>query len=673
VDGPALLEGLTEAQRRAVTSDAAPLCVLAGPGSGKTRVLTRRIAYLAAEGRAAPRHVLALTFTRRAAGELTRRLRGLGVRDAVAAGTFHAVAFASLRQWWADQGRPSPTLVERPSRLLARVRAAARLDPGLPLADVAGEIEWARSRLVDPDGYEAAALAARRRPAVPVPTVALLYARYEAEKRRRGLVDFHDLVVRCGDALLADPDFAARQRWRFRHVFVDEYQDVNPAQARLLEAWRGDRLDLFVVGDPNQAIYGWNGADPGLLDAFPDRFPSAAVLSLDDNFRSTPEVVAVATAVLAAAGGRPRPQRGHRAEGPAPSVRAFPSEHAEARAVADDLRRRRTAGAAWSHHAVLFRSHAQAAALEAALTAAGVPHRLRGSRSFLDAPEAQALLGDLRNGAVPLRVWVADLEALARGDGPGGPAPDGAAADELARLGRELLEHDPGATAESFRAWLGAAARADGDDPAHGTDAVELATFHAAKGLEWPVVFVVGVEDGLVPISRATTRAARDEERRLLYVAVTRAVDELHCSWAHQRSFGAHPVPRSPSPWLSAVDTAVAGLVAGDGERWRSELAATRRHLRARPGSRSTRPGLATVGADADPAVLAALEDWRRAAARAAGVPGHVILHDTTLRLVAEARPRDRDALVRLPGLGPVKADRFGDAVLAVVAEHRAS
>src|SRR4051812_38936647 len=305
MDADALLEGLTEAQAAAVTSDGAPLVILAGAGSGKTRVLTRRIAWRAATGSADPRHVLALTFTRKAAGELRHRLGALGVRDGVAAGTFHAVAYAQLRQRWADAGQHAPTLLDRKAGFLNRLLGPrSERDAAVQTIDLAAEIEWAKARMVGPEQYEAAALHAGRTPPITPSAMASLYERYETEKHRRGVVDFDDLLLRCVGALRDDTAFAAAQRWRFRHVFVDEYQDVNPTQAALLAGWRGDGNDLCVVGDPNQAIYSWNGADPAYLSDFTVREPGATVVRLDDNFRSTPQVLATAAAVLAGGGVR---------------------------------------------------------------------------------------------------------------------------------------------------------------------------------------------------------------------------------------------------------------------------------------------------------------------------------------------------------------------------------
>jgi len=649
--GDRLLDDLDPLQRRAVLTEAQPLCILAGAGSGKTRVLTRRIALRTRTGSALPQHVLALTFTRRAAAELSSRLGALGIRDRVAAGTFHAMASAQLRRRWADLGQRPPTVLERKARLLAPLLPGGRR--AVAAADVAAEIEWAKSRMVDPDGYEAAAVAAGRRPPLTTAEMASIYRRYEEQKSRRSLVDFDDLLLLCATALETDSRFAATQRWRFRHFFVDEFQDVNPLQFRLLEAWRHGRPDLCVVGDPDQAIYAWNGADAGYLADFSRRFPDGEVVALDRNYRSTPQVLALANATL----GRPR-LTATRADGPVPTVAAYGSDCDEAGHLARSLRR---AGAdrPWSHLAVLTRTHAQLVVFEEALRAAGVPFRTRGAVPFLDRPEVKATLADLgRRPSLPLASALPDLRQLLD------EAPEGdevaASLENLDRLARELIAADPVATVGGFGGWLRAALGGDQIPP--GGDAVELATFHAAKGLEWPVVFLAGLEHGLVPISHAATPAARAEERRLLYVAVTRAGQELHLSWCERRTFGARTVARSPSPWLAALEAAGRDLAqGGSGADCRRFLEQGRAHLDAAP--RFERPG-----GRADPEVLRALRSWRATTARASGVPAFVVLHDTTLAAVAEAVPHDRSALLALPGVGPVKADRYGEALLAVVA-----
>jgi DNA helicase-2/ATP-dependent DNA helicase PcrA len=626
-------------------------------------VLTRRVAYRVERGAALAKHVLVLTFTRRAAAELTSRLHDLGIREGVAAGTFHAIAYAQLRRRWADRGRRAPALLERKVSLL-RALLPRGGDRPLEPADVAAEIEWAKARMVSPGRYEAAAREAGRRPPLPAPVMATVYQRYEDEKRSRAVIDFDDIVLLCGRALRDDSEFAAAQRWRFRHLFVDEFQDVNPAQLRLLEGWRGESSDLCVVGDPDQAIYGWNGADARPLIEFTERHAGASVVRLEHNYRSSPQVVTVADAVL---GRGPGAVTAGRPDGDPPSLTSYPTDGEEARAVAGLLRRRR-GGRRWCDHAVLARTNGQLVVMEEALRAAKIPVRVRGSVSFLERPEVKDFLARLRSGAddKPLTAVLPDLdEQASEAASAGGGAPDERADAllSLRRLAAEQLSIDPSAMFSGFEPWLRAAL---GDGAEAGGDAVELATFHAAKGLEWPVVFVVGLEAGFVPIGHAETAEARSEEKRLLYVAVTRAEEELHCSWAQRRTFGARAVPRSPSPWVEAIEAAI--------EATRQRTAAGqvdwRRHLR------HTRSRLAAVerpkaGSRADPVLLESLKQWRASAARAAGVPAYVLMHDTTLAAIAEARPADTAELLGVPGVGPVKSERYGQALLEVVESAR--
>ena len=662
---PDLLAGLTPAQLEAVTTPGQPLCIVAGAGSGKTRVLTRRIAWRVSEGSALASHVLALTFTRRAADELSSRLAALGVRDQVAAGTFHAIAYAQLRRRWADTGRRPPALLDRKTRVLSRLLPARRSpsDPGP--AELAGEIEWAQARMVSPAGYPEAVVAAGRKPPLPASTVAAVYARYQQEKRRQNLVDFDDLLFECAQTLETDAAFASTQRWRFRHLFVDEFQDVNPLQFRLLEAWRDGRDDLCVVGDPRQAIYSWNGADPRYLTGFASQFPGATVVHLDDNHRSSPQVVAVANAVLDGIGGHPLRAPG--ADGPLPTVTAYASDADEGRNVVRALRRRGGSGR-WSDLAVLARTHAQLIVFEDLLKTAGIPYRLRGASAFLDQPAVRdAIAGLRRRPREPLAASLPDLDIAAVEAVEGGERRAGL--DVLARQAREFAALDPAGSVGGFVAWL--TARMAREEPAMRGQAVDLATIHAAKGLEWPVVFLIGFEQGLMPIGHATTPEARAEERRLLYVAVTRAERELHFSWAERRTFGSGTMARSPSPWLDAVEEAILALehaAAPDSHGWRTCVDEGRARLRSAAGGRRS----PRAGERADPHVLEALRSWRADTARSSGVPAFVVFHDTTLAAVAEARPRDRPSLLALPGMGPVKADRYGDALLAVVAASAA-
>ncbi len=653
------------------------MCILASAGAGKTRVLTRRIAYRARSGTAEPRHTLALTFTRKAAGELQQRLRQLGMREQVSAGTFHALASAQLQRWWADRGQRAPALLERKARLLAPLAAARPPLAKIPIAELAGHLEWAKARLIRPDGFEAAVAAARRQlpPAVPAAAIAGLYARYEDEKTRRGLVDFDDLLSRTADAIETDPTFAAAQRWRWRHIFVDEFQDLNPLQHRLLLAWLGSSTDLCVVGDPHQAVYGWNGADPDLLAQVPVRWPSAEVLHLDDNHRCTPQIVAAAAAVLGRPGNRLRSAAD---DGPPPAIQAFPSETAEAHGIAAGVRRAYGAGRRWSSLAVLARTNAQLVPIQAALTTAGVPCWSPAQRALLHDPAARPILDEIRTRPrAPMQAVAADLAAWA--DDAAADADDRRAAlAALAELARTFHRQDPDRVASQWLAWLPTALSDDPSGPAP-AEAVTLCSFHRAKGLEWDAVWVVGLEQGLVPIGRAQSAPAEDEERRLLYVALTRASTELHCSWARQRTFGTRAVPRDASPWLELVRAAApgqpvvdpAGAPPAPGE-WRGRLRTQRRQLDARR-PRAAGSTLPAEWPEPDAALVGALRKWRSEAARAAGVPAYVVFHDVTLAALASLRPRTTQELLSVPGLGPVKAGRYGPTLLSLLSDQAAA
>jgi len=694
-----LLHGLTPAQHDAVTATASPLCILAGAGSGKTSVLTRRVAWRAATGDLDPRHVLALTFTRKAAGELSTRLRALGLRDNVAAGTFHSVAYAQLRGRWEDRGITPPTLMDRKFGFVMRVLSAfPRNISEIPAIDFITEIEWAKARMIDPDRYaEAAELAGRRPPTSPA-IVADVYARYESMRRDQRLVDFDDLLRVCQRDLLADREFAETQRWRFQHLFVDEFQDVNPLQQALLDAWRGERLDLCVVGDPNQAIYSWNGADPNLLRQFPTRFPTAQVIRLTQNFRSAPQILGVSNALLATGAGavdRAGMLEATRPDGPIPKVTGFANDRTEAAGIARAVRDHHGPGARWSSQAILVRTNAQIPAIEEALNAGKIPFRVRGSAPLLEQPEIKAALGQLRASTGSFTDALADLastidhdtiEGISETDGDRA-AERRANVDALVQLGRDYLVIETGPTIAGFLAWLAHTTRSD--QPDRNGDAVELCTFHAAKGLEWPVVHVAGLEVGLTPIVHARTEEALHEELRLFYVAVTRAERELICTWAQQRRYGTREMHREPSPYLDTVSAACAAMNAGLAPEavGRGEVLPTETTPRTagRSTSRATgRTTSRTTGRSGDgrnnhiagindldvPAqeLLAALRSWRLARARAASTPAFVICNDRTLIEIALARPTSANELLAVHGFGEVKVARFGPELLEIVA-----
>ena len=653
MDGIRLLAGLDADQRRAVVDPGQPLCILAGAGSGKTRVLTRRIAHRSVEGSADPRHVLALTFTRKAASELSTRLGALGLRDRPTVGTFHAIAWSQLRTREADRGRVLPALLERKARLLASLPGRGHLTP----LELATEIEWARARLLTPETYAAAAHREDRRVGAPLEQVARLFAAFEEEKRRRQVIDFDDILVRCAAALENDPAFAAAQRWRFRHLFVDEFQDVNPLQHRLLTGWLGDRVDLCVVGDPNQAIYRWNGADASFLTRFAEAHPTASVVSLTGNYRSTPQILHVAGAAL---GPRTRSRLvAHRPEGPIPTITGYPDDMAEARGLAEAARIGRVPGTRWDRQAVLVRTNGQMPLIEQALVQAHIPFRLRGGDPLLARPDVRDALRQVaRDRGRPLRLALDDLEALVAEAGTDEGATERSdALAALLRLGHELDRLDRAATAGDLRGWLSTALGTDG--PGTSGDAIDVVTFHAAKGLEWPTVHILGLEDGLVPISHARTPEAEAEERRLLHVAVTRAEQELHLSWAQERTWHERVVTRRPSPYLGVLAAAL------------GDLRSAARPADSRTGLFRARQALGeSRGGDADLALLHALKDWRAHAARGAGVPPAVILSDRILSEVAHRRPADADALATVRGVGPLIVDAHGDDLLRIVRAH---
>ncbi len=667
-----VLDRLNEEQRAAVLAEGGPLCILAGAGSGKTRVLTSRIAHRSLTGDADPRRVLALTFTRKAAGELRARVRAFGLRDEVTAGTFHAIAYAQLRAWWAATGRRPPELLDRKGPVVARLLSGGSKAHVL---DVVAEIEWAQARLVPPDGYVAAVEASERRTPIGPGVVAGVYRRYEEEKRRRGLVDFDDLLARCTEVLQTDAEFAAAQRWRHRHLFVDEFQDVNPLQLSLLRAWLGDRTDLCVVGDPNQAIYGWNGADPRFIRDFPRHFPGGTVLHLRRNHRSTPQILTVAGAALGvrSAGIATRPS------GPVPEIAGYPTDRAEAEGIARAARDARGPHGRWSDQAILVRTNAQVPLIEEALRVARIPSRTRAGSGLLDRPEVRQALRVLAR-AHDLRVALADLEAEARANAPatpedrelpdpsdgfGGEGTDDAPTvderranlDALVRLGFEYLVLDPTGSGPGFAQWLRATVSRDPWDER--TDAVEIATFHAAKGLEWPIVHVSGLERGLVPISHARSTEALGEEQRLLYVALTRAEHRLRCTWAAERTFGSRVSARQASPWLPDLLTAISSLSGGPpADAPVDRLRAARSALRT---AAETEPEVV------DP-VVAALRHWRSTTARAAAVADAAVLSDESIVELADRRPATLEELRATPGIGPVRAVRHGDDLLRVLA-----
>ncbi|MFJ1542839.1 ATP-dependent DNA helicase UvrD2 [Micromonospora chalcea] len=683
-----VLAGLDPEQRSAVTAPAGPVCILAGAGTGKTRAVTSRIAYRALTGDIAGRHVLAVTFTARAAAEMRSRLTVLGVQG-VQARTFHAAALRQVR-YFAPRllaGRAMPELLDSKVRVvtLAAAKVGLRADRAAA-RDLAAEIEWAKSSLVEPGEYVVAAAKALRETPYEPARVADVFDAYERLKRGNGVIDFEDMLRAAVWGIEEHPDVAEQVRNQYRHFVVDEYQDVNPLQQRLLEAWLGGRDDLTVVGDASQTIYSFTGATSSYLVDFPRLHRGATVVRLVRDYRSTPQVVGLANAVISQARGTEARLRlelqGQRRPGPEPELRIFTDEPAEANAVAARCRALVAGGTPAREIAVLFRTNAQSEAYEKALSEAGVPYVLQGAERFFERPEVRQAMIALRAATrsvpadTPLPAAVVDgLSAV--GWAPDAPPPGGAARERwealaaLVQLAEEYAadaEAQPGLT--GFTEEL---ARRAAQQHVPTVEGVTLASLHSAKGLEWDAVFLVGLAEGTLPTTYAKTMEQVEEERRLLYVGITRAREWLWLSYATARSPGGRA--RRPSRFLPQLDRSGGGERAGG-------AGPARRAERRRPQVVSCRICGATLLAgadrklgrcptcpsDIDEELYERLREWRQRVAGAQKVPAYVVFTDATLTALAERKPGRTEELVAIAGIGPRKVGLYGDTVLALVA-----
>lgn len=554
------LDGLDERQREAVTALRGPLVVLAGAGTGKTRVITHRIAHGVDTGAYSPGRVMAVTFTAKAAGEMRGRLRSLGV-DGVAARTFHAAALAQLNFFWPTvAGDTAPSIIDNKVRVLAHAADGIGIEPDTAtLRDIAGEIEWRKVSMLSIDQY--AAVRPRGIGRFDVSRVADLQRAYEKLKDERRQLDFEDVLLACAGMLEAEPHVAAAVHEQYRHFTVDEYQDVSPLQHRLLQLWVGDRRDLCVVGDASQTIYSFAGADSRFLLEFAHRYADARVVRLETNYRSDAAILAVANELMRnrpgalelVAAARTTEQSAPGAPAQPPTVTSYQDDVAEARGVAAQIAARIAAGTDPRHIAVLYRAHSQSAELIRALADRGIAATVVGGRRFFDIPEVRQALMALRGASVaPVLHGLVDavrdvLRSLGLTDDPpdaGGALRDAwEARSAILRLAEESA---PGTTLRAFTDELQARAKAQ-HEPALRT--VTLATLHAAKGLEWDHVHLLGVAEGLLPISYATTFEHVDEERRLAYVGITRAARTLSVSWSRGTR------DRLPSRFLQEIGT----------------------------------------------------------------------------------------------------------------------
>jgi DNA helicase-2/ATP-dependent DNA helicase PcrA len=691
-----ILGGLDAEQREVASTLTGPLCVLAGAGTGKTRAITHRIAYGVHSGVYSPQRLLAVTFTARAAAEMRSRLRDLGVGN-VQARTFHAAALRQLQFFWPQAvGGTLPNLLDHKAQMIAEAARRLRLSTDrASIRDLASEIEWAKVSMLTPANYLENAQDRGNPGGFDLTAVARVFQSYEDVKTDRNVIDFEDVLLITVGILQEDPKVAATVREQYRHFVVDEYQDVSPLQQRLLELWLGGRDELCVVGDASQTIYSFTGASPRHLLGFKALYPNANVVKLIRDYRSTPQVVKLANDLLAArrSGGpaadaawaAPLKLVAQRNAGPAPQFTECSDDEAEAATVAAKIRGLLDAGTPASQIAILFRTNGQSEAYEQALASAGIGYQLRGGERFFARKEVRDAILQLRaatravaeSAPQPLGQLVRDIVA-SLGYTDAAPHSGGALRERweslaaLVALADELvLSRGPQFSLSDFVNELQERSLAQHAPTVQG---VTLASLHAAKGLEWDAVFLVGLSEGLMPISFADTPEAVDEERRLLYVGITRAREHLALSWSTARTPGGR-ANRKPSRFLDGLrpDSVASSSARGKGPLPKRKAAT--------PASCRVCGSMLASGAERkvgrcsqcpptyEEQTFNALREWRKEVALSAEVPAFVVFTDATLTAIAEARPVSLEELARLAGVGPSKLEKYGEAVLAVLVE----
>ncbi len=534
-----ILEALDEQQREAAQSLLGPTVILAGAGTGKTRTITHRIAYGILRGDFSENRVMALTYTNRAAGELRARLRSLGVHS-VNAKTFHAAALSQLEYFWRDfYGIEAPKVLESKSRAIGNAADSLkiRLDANT-IRDIAAEIEWRKYSMLSLEEYLDQIT---NRPVItglsPIKAYEIQVA-YEDAKVKAKQIDWEDVLLLCTGMLRAEPRALAHVQQQYRFFTVDEYQDISRLQQELLDTWLGDRSDLCVVGDPNQTIYSFTGASASFLENFESRYPGANVVSLTKNYRSTPEIISVANRVR---GNQKFDQlEAIRPRGIQPEVLEFETRDKECDWVAGKIKDLLSEGLKASQIAVLYRINVQSEHVENALSRAGVEYQVRGGQRYFSRPEIMSAVRMVRAEAAnpTSKSLYESVSAIARSLGWQSIAPEvsGTALEQWEALNSLVQiadEMGPEATIKSFANELEERQRSQ-HEPTR--ESITLSTIHAAKGLEYKVVFIIGAVEGYLPISYAKTELQIAEEQRLFYVGVTRAKDQLFITWANKDS-----------------------------------------------------------------------------------------------------------------------------------------
>jgi DNA helicase-2/ATP-dependent DNA helicase PcrA len=628
------LGGLNAAQREAALAVRGPVAILAGAGTGKTTTITHRVAHQVQCGAFEASRILAVTFTDKAAGELKARLHALGVQG-VEARTFHSAALSQLaRLWPAHVGEPVPEVLDHKAPLISSLANA--LPPPhkfLPRRELAGEIEWAKNRMIPPARYLAEL--GGHEPPIPAELMLRIYDGYERRKQAMGRLDFEDMLTLAIRLFDEHPEAVGEVRERFRAFTVDEFQDVNPLQAALLDRWLGNGDDICVVGDDYQTIYSFTGASPAHLLGFTRRYPHATVVRLEENYRSSPEVLGVANRLAPRLGGFRKTLRATQPPGPEPMARAMPDEAAEVAAVVATVRRLHQREAVpLEQIAVLYRINARSEPFEEAFAEAGIAYQVRDG-AFLRRPGPRSVLQRVkRSTGGSVEEAVLEATAALGFDPDASPEADEevtrqADLGRLRSLAAEFEQAQPEGGVAAFLAEL--ARRFSTEESGRG---VNLLTYHRAKGLEFEAVCLPRLVDGELPFRSGRSKAEPEEERRLLYVGITRARRYLFLTWPTDGR-------ARPIPFLDELELAPA---VGSATRSRTSV---------------------TVGR-AGP-LFDRLREWRRKRAQADGVPAYVVFHDRTLAEIAERKPKDWADLAGIAGVGPAKLERYADEVLAVI------
>ncbi len=619
-----VLAGLDPDQRAAVTAPIGVVVVRAGAGSGKTTVLTRRIAWRALSDTADIERTLAITFTRQAATEMRARLAQFNLEGRPTIGTFHAIARQLMIQHLTDAGRRTPVIVNNRSSLVSECMGQDARNGGIH--DVIAAIDWAHSHMLTP----AATPDAMTKIGMKIPLGATrfveVFEAYERLKKKRGVVDLNDFLTSVVHAAQKDPRFGESIRFQYRHISVDEAQDMNPLQYAFLTTLLPQQPDVFLVGDGNQAIYGFNGADKSLFEELPGIPSASAVYSLPSNYRCTPEIVTMAVNTLAK-DSQHADAHSQRISGMPVDLRRCEDEQKEIATVIETVRRAHGRTQSWSDIAVLVRVNALADIFRDALISAGIP--VRSSRRGSEWGQAVSTATQLtsREG---LSVWSSDI--LDSGD----YLPD-SADSAVATLVRQFLDDNRIGSLDgrAFGSWLATSA-----DLAE-THGVEVLSFHAAKGREWGTVVVAGMEKGLMPHRSARSSTARSEEARLAYVALTRAADQLVVTWTDSRNGKS----TGPSPFLPTLTTSIPSPAAPPDD------------IRRLTRSRSTAPSLRDT-----------IIQWRDSLARQRRVDPAALLSDRAIARICQTPPRSLDDVIELTDA--VFAHRYGKDVLEIVSNY---